>query len=92
MVCNRVHLLELSHMNVTETSGFASWSGDFSACCVDSPEEPFSLFIFAILLLFLCKHLCLYSSSFVPHVLHQFLGFITEVRLGCELEVERRRS
>jgi hypothetical protein len=79
VVCNGVHFLEFGQVNVTESSSFAFRFGDFSARCAYTSKKLLSLIIFAILLLLLCKHLRFDSSSFVPHVLHQFLGFITKV-------------
>jgi hypothetical protein len=79
MVSNGVHLLEFGHVDVTESSSFAFWFGNLPPCCTDTPKGLLGLTIFAILLLLLCKHLCLDSCGFFPHILHQFLGFITEV-------------
>jgi hypothetical protein len=92
MVRNGIHLLEFCHVNIAESSSLPGWFGDFSACGTRSPEKPLSIIIFAVLLRSLYQHLCLDSSSLVPHILHQLLGLIAEGRLSCELELELRRG
>jgi hypothetical protein len=54
MVCNGIHLLEFCHVNITESSSFARWFGDFSARGTHSPEKLLSIVIFAVLFLSLC--------------------------------------
>jgi hypothetical protein len=54
MVRNGIHLLEFCHVNITESSSFAGWVGDFSACGTHSAEKLLSIIIFAVLPLSLC--------------------------------------
>ena len=35
MICYRVHLLELGHVNVAESARFCRWLGHLSACGIN---------------------------------------------------------
>lgn len=84
MVCDRVHLLELSHVNITEATSFGSWSRDSSAC---SSLEALILFLLLCLSFFLGAHLFLDSGSIVPYAFHQLLALLRHVGLVVELEL-----
>jgi hypothetical protein len=83
---NRVHLLELSHVNITKATDFALWLSD--------PSSPYAT-IFALflkLLLTLSSELCLDFQCLLSEIVHHALGIGAELRTWTgEAEIERIR-
>jgi len=73
MVCDRVHLLELGHVDVAESAGFCSRLGNLSSCSID--KRVFLLcFCF-----FLEAQLLLDSCGVLANAIHQLATFVCHV-------------
>ena len=89
MIGNRIHLLELGHMNVAETTGLSFGLCNLSARSVDAIEHLVGLFILLVLGVSFGFHLSLDPRRLSADLIHQLLCFLAEVRFSSEGELER---
>lgn len=85
MIGNRVHLLELRHVDIAEPSGPAFRCRNLST---SSAVQFVGLTILAFLLLPLCEHFCLDPSSVFSNIAHELSCLITEMGVRRKLKFE----
>jgi hypothetical protein len=88
MICNRVHLLELCHVNITESTSLRLRLSNFPSSRVDSTEQSLGLHVFARLRVFLSQYAQLDSFGVFAYVVHQIPSIFTQVGLGSEFEIK----
>lgn len=73
MVCDRVHLLELSHVDIAESARFCSRFGDLSSRSID--QDVFLL----CLSFFLEAQLLFDPCGVLANAIHQLAAFVCHV-------------
>jgi hypothetical protein len=90
MVGYRVHLFELSHVDVTESTCLAFGLRNLSSSCVDATKGSFCVSILLFLGFSFRLHLCLDPRRLLPNRVHHLLRLIAQGGLGTKIKVEGR--
>jgi hypothetical protein len=92
MVRNRVHLLELHHVNIAESACLALRLGDLSSGSIDTTKHLLGVSILLFLSLSFQLHLRLDPRCFFAYCIHHLLRLIAQRRFSTEIELECSRA